>query len=84
MINRNCETRVTLWVPEMPKTSPDLLILVEQYTEAVPPSDGWSSRSSSDGGVVVVGMVSGAPRDPSQVTDGGGVASGGVDPRARV
>src|SRR6478752_7189723 len=35
----NCETRATLWVPETPHTSRDLLILVEQPTEPVAPSD---------------------------------------------
>ena len=39
MINKNCETRVTLWVPETPHTSRDLLILVEQPTESVASSD---------------------------------------------
>jgi hypothetical protein len=29
-----------LWVPETPRTSRDLLILVEQSTEPVAPSDG--------------------------------------------
>jgi hypothetical protein len=48
----------------MPNTSAGLLIIVGQSTEAVPPSDGWSSRSSSDGGVVVVGMVFGCPSRP--------------------
>jgi hypothetical protein len=31
---------VDLWVPETPHTSRDLLILVEQSTEPVAPSDG--------------------------------------------
>jgi hypothetical protein len=30
----------SLWVPETPRTSRDLLILVEQSTEPVPSSDG--------------------------------------------
>jgi hypothetical protein len=36
-------------VPETPHTSRDLLILVEQSTEAVPPSDGGRLGRSSDG-----------------------------------
>ena len=33
-------TRYIVWVPETPHTSRDLLILVEQSTEPVAPSDG--------------------------------------------
>jgi hypothetical protein len=33
MINKNCETRAILWVPETMHTSCDLLILVEQSAE---------------------------------------------------
>ena len=35
MINKNCETRGDLWVPETLFTSRDLLIFVEEAAEAV-------------------------------------------------
>jgi hypothetical protein len=35
MINENCETRDTLWVPRTLRTSCDLLILVNQPAEPV-------------------------------------------------
>src|SRR3954453_3019355 len=45
----NCETRGTLWVPETPRTSRDLLILVEQSAEPVAPSNGVRLASRSLG-----------------------------------
>jgi len=35
MINENCETRGTLWVPETRRTSCGLLIFVEEAADAV-------------------------------------------------
>jgi hypothetical protein len=35
LINKNCETRAGLWVPETPRTSCCLLICVEEAAEAV-------------------------------------------------
>jgi hypothetical protein len=39
MINKNCETREALCVPETVHTSCDLLVLVEQAAEPVAASD---------------------------------------------
>jgi hypothetical protein len=39
MINKNCETRVSVWVPETPHTSRDPLVLVE--IRRVLTSSGW-------------------------------------------
>jgi hypothetical protein len=37
--HQNCETRVTLWVPEILRTSCDVLILVEQAAEPIVSTD---------------------------------------------
>jgi hypothetical protein len=39
MINKNCETRASLWVPETLYASCDLLILVDQTAEPVVSTD---------------------------------------------
>ena len=51
------EHAVRLWVPETPHTSCDLLILVEQSTEPVAPSDGVCLARRGDGVFVTVTLI---------------------------
>jgi hypothetical protein len=64
LINKNCETRVHLWVPETLHTSRDLLVLVEQSAEPFAPSD----------------RVRIAPRPPGEWSQGSGLAKRAVWP----